>query len=79
MSLLIDVIGIERVSDLPRDQRHLAKAALNDPAYTARAAADHPHSEAELGSFGAFVTDRLTDTTNIGNNSLHPIKVKVSL
>jgi len=43
------------------DQRHLAKAAQNDPmhtAYTARAATDLSH-----------MTERLTDTANIGKHS----------
>jgi len=39
-----------------RGQRHLAKAALNDPALTPPPIT--PHSEAEPGSFGAFMTDR---------------------
>jgi len=40
-------------------------------AHTAGAATDYPHSEAEPGSFGVFVTDRQTDTANIGKNSLY--------
>jgi len=54
-----------------RGQRHLAKAAPNDPAHTAPPPIT-PHSEAEPGSFGAIVTDRQTDRhANIGNNSLN--------
>jgi len=45
-------------------QSNLTKAAPNDPAYTARAAAD-------LSCVRDWQTDWLTETANIGKNSQH--------
>jgi len=49
-----------------RSQRHLAKAAPNDPPHTQHSVYT-AHASVDLSR----VMDRLTDTANIGNSSLH--------